>query len=251
MVLPPIFFSSIPNNHQFPFKTPRSQRYSLLAPPPASPESLSDPENPKITLIAPDHQFTPQRSSIHRLIEISTTVLLTLILLLTSQALYKHLTQVPHELAIQQAITSIYGLDLTPVYSCGNNSTEAIAMGCIFDMSASGWTPPQCTDAELMAQFEARGWRFWEDRERTVEVGLDRIAASASEEEPREVFWSEPGFHENHCALMWERMHRAAQRGWKMTTHMLNFEHTRHCGGLMQKVHEFTTIGFMPLLNTC
>lgn len=35
----------------------------------------------------------------------------------------------------------------------------------------------------------------------TREVGLDRIAASATEEEPREVFWSEPGFHENHCAL--------------------------------------------------
>ncbi|CAG8974412.1 hypothetical protein HYALB_00010052 [Hymenoscyphus albidus] len=197
MVIPPIFFSGIPNNHQFPFKHPRSQKYSLLAPPPDSPEPLSDPENSKISLTAPDHQFTPQRSPKHRLIEISTAILLT------SQTLYKHLTQVPHELAAQQAITSIYGLDLSPVYSYGKNSTEAITMGCIFDMSASGWTPPQCTDAELMAQFKASGWRFWEDRERTVEVGLDRIAASASEEEPREVFWSEPGFHENHCALMW------------------------------------------------
>lgn len=46
-------------------------------------------------------------------------------------------------------------------------------------------------------------------------------------------------------------MHRAAQRGWRMTTHMLNFEHTRHCGEVMQKVHEFTSVGLMPLLNSC
>jgi hypothetical protein len=180
-------------------------------------------------------------------------VILTILFVETSQYIYEkiHGKSTLDKDFIENTIKGVYGEGLEPVYTCGNNATEALALDCVFDMSASGWVPRPCLDEFLRDRFEAYGWRYWEDEARTKEVFLDRIAASATEEEPREVFWSEPGFHENHCALMWERMHRAAQMGKRMTTHLLNFEHTHHCGTVFETEHTFRSVGIMPLLNTC
>jgi hypothetical protein len=155
-----------------------------------------------------------------------------------------------------EAITKMYGEeerlrnDLNPRYHCGNSSTEAIEQGCIFDMSVLGWVPPPCYDSLMHHRFMDFGWKFFEHQNATGEVSLDRLAESAGTREP---FWVQHGFHVTHCELAWQRMHRAIQTGGRLTTHLLNFEHTHHCGMILETRTDFMEINsrIMPLLNTC
>ena len=110
--------------------------------------------------------------------------------------------------------------------------------------------PSQCQDEELHQRFLDFGWKFFEDEEGIREVSMDRLAASAG---TREKFWVMHGFHVTHCELAWQRMHRALQSGGRLTTHLLNFEHTYHCGGIIEIRDDLYQINskIMPLLNTC
>lgn len=120
----------------------------------------------------------------------------------------------------------------------------------MFDISVLGWVPRICYDSELHHRFQDFGWRYFEDEAGTIEVFEDRLAASAG---TREQFWVQHGFHVTHCELAWQRMHRAIQKGGILTTHLLNFEHTHHCGGILELRNDLFEISsaIMPLLNTC
>lgn len=140
--------------------------------------------------------------------------------------------------------------DLNPKYHCGNSSTEARTRDCVFDISVLGWVPRVCYDEELHHRFQDFGWRYFEDKNATIEVFEDRLAESAGTREP---FWVQHGFHVTHCELAWQRMHRAVQKGGILTTHLLNFDHTHHCGGILELRTDLFEINsqIMPLLNTC
>lgn len=83
-----------------------------------------------------------------------------------------------------------------------------------------------------------------------MEVFEDRLAASAGTGEP---FWVQHGFHVTHCELAWQRMHRAIQKGGILTTHLLNLDHTHHCGGILELRTDLFEINsaIMPMFNTC
>ncbi len=193
-------------------------------------------------------QTRPRRQ---RLFDIAGTVILTLLATTTAHILFTKYLYSPQK-DIQAAVQSIYGEAQRqhPQHHCGNSSAEAITQGCIFDMSVLGYVPEVCYDDELHQHFIDYGWRFFEDEEGTREVFEDRLAASAGTREP---FWVQHGFHVTHCQLAWERMHRAIQRGGKLTTHLLNFHHTHHCGGILETRTDLMKINsqIFPLLNTC
>lgn len=142
-------------------------------------------------------------------------------------------------------------MNASPILGCGNTSREALSLDCVFDMSAIGWVPRECQDPYLRNRHDSHGFKYYEDEARIVEVSLDRLAASATEEDPREMFYPTPGFHENHCVMTWERLHRAAQEGRRTLTHVLNLKHTEHCSELLEKEHEFVSLPIAPLLHTC
>ena len=152
---------------------------------------------------------------------------------------------------VQETIKSYYGEESVAKYNCGNNSREAISLGCVFDMSAIGWVPHQCQDPYMRDRYDSYGFKYYEDEARTIEASLDRFAASATEEEPRDMFYPTPGFHENHCSLTWERMHRTAMLGKRVLKHVMNFKHTLHCGELLDTPHEFVSLPIAALLHTC
>lgn len=187
--------------------------------------------------------------------ELISTAIVTILLVAAFQYLYQrnaYPNGIPaDQRVIEETIQSIYGEDGISIYSCGNNTEEALSLGCVFDMSAIGWLPPQCQDKMLLDRYNTYGFRYYEDEARTTEVSLDRFASTATVIEPREMFWPTPGFHENHCSLTWERLHRAAQAGKRTLKHVLQFEHTRHCGELLESEHKHVSLPIAPLLHFC
>lgn len=186
-----------------------------------------------------------------RVHDIAIAIIATLLATIVFQWTYHHATFSPQRV-FDNARASLYSEEarLNPKYHCGNSSNEAVALGCIFDLSLVGYVPAPCFDADLNRRFMDWGWRFFEDQNGTREVSLERIAESAGTREP---FWAQHGYHITHCELAWERMHRALQGGKRLTTHMLNLEHTRHCGMMNEMRDDFYSLNsqILPLLNTC
>lgn len=186
-----------------------------------------------------------------RIQDITCVFVLTLLATVTFQWTYHYLSYDPQHV-FDNARVSLYseGARLHPKYHCGNSSAEARALGCIFDLGLVGYVPAPCFEADLNQRFMDWGWRFFEDQDGTKEVSLERIEESAGTREP---FWAQHGYHITHCELAWERMHRALQGGKRLTTHMLNLEHTRHCGMMTEMRDDFYSLNsqILPLLNTC
>lgn len=192
-----------------------------------------------------------QRSTQSYFTTVALTAALTLLVTATCQWVY-HVTTFSPDVLFHNTVASHYSepARLNPIYHCGNSSSEARSLGCIFDLSLVGWVPAPCFDADLNQRFMDWGWRFFEDQNGTIEVPLERIAESAGTREP---FWAQHGYHITHCELAWERMHRALMGGKRLTTHMLNLEHTRHCGMMHEMRDDFYSLNsqILPLLNTC
>ncbi|EKD13346.1 hypothetical protein MBM_08429 [Drepanopeziza brunnea f. sp. 'multigermtubi' MB_m1] len=236
---------------------PNSSNYS-----PISARNSSDREDGSTTIGNASERFgfLPEVESKYRqapiprnrrILDIAATIVLTLLATATAQVIFnKFLSNAQPD--VQNAIQRLYGEEQrhNPQHRCGNSSTEAVQHGCAFDMSVLGWVPEACYDDELHQHFLDYGWRFFEDELGTREVFEDRLAASAGTREP---FWVQHGFHVTHCQLAWERMHRAIQRGARLTTHLLNFHHTHHCGGILEARTDLMQINaqIFPLLNTC
>lgn len=186
-----------------------------------------------------------------RICDIGYTVILTLLATIMFQWTYHHATYDPQQV-FDNARASLYSEEArqNPKHHCGNSSVEAKSLGCVFDLSLVGFVPAPCFDADLNQRFMDWGWRFFEDQNGTREVSIERIEESAGTREP---FWAQHGYHITHCELAWERIHRALQNGKRLTTHMLNMEHTRHCGMMTELRDDFYSLNsqVLPLLNTC
>lgn len=194
-------------------------------------------------------QSRSQRTRL-RLLNITGTVLATFLVIVLFQIAYNRVFQTPQQ-QFTKAIGTLYSEEarLSPKYHCGNSSIEALAQGCVFDISVLGWVLFQCRVEELQ-RFLDFGWTFFRDEEGTREVCMETLAASAG---TREKFWVMHRFHVTHCELAWQRMHRALQAGKRLTTHLLKFEHTHHRGGIVEMRDDLYSINskIMPLLNTC
>jgi hypothetical protein len=75
------------------------------------------------------------------------------------------------------------------VYTCGNSTTEATALGCKYDTLASAWLPEPCRDDELTAEFDRAGpggsWKYYSDENLTTELTLAELALYGDRKEMR------------------------------------------------------------------
>jgi hypothetical protein len=146
---------------------------------------------------------------------------------------------------------SLFHTLYTSVYSpfrhdncyCGNSTTEAISLSCVYDSLAAAWLPPYCTDSALTLEFEHSGqnadgtWTYWADNEHTRELTRDEVAALADFPDKRMYFDME--WHRMHCLFYWRKLMRVMEgTGAQMVEPSYNSEmHTKHCIEMVLGVH--------------
>ncbi|KAF4783934.1 hypothetical protein HER10_EVM0001994 [Colletotrichum scovillei] len=116
---------------------------------------------------------------------------------------------------------------------CGNSSTEARALGCVFDLLTNNWMPEYCSDPATDSEYRTwvmepqrhlGAWAFYYDKNAEHQV--------ASEEElsnlvGRHVYTTTEN-HLAHCTFVARRMHRLAIGEITAVAHN-TFAHTMHC----------------------
>ncbi|KAM0541199.1 hypothetical protein ACHAPJ_013339 [Fusarium lateritium] len=116
---------------------------------------------------------------------------------------------------------------------CGNSSTEAESLGCVFDLLTNNWMPEDCSDP--ITDNEYRDWVLAPDRQ----LGpwaffLDSEAQHRveSKEELSELVdthvYTTRENHLAHCTFLARRMHRLTTGEIKAVAHN-TFAHTLQC----------------------
>jgi hypothetical protein len=101
-------------------------------------------------------------------------------------------------------------------YTCGASIEEAKAVGCVFDILAMAWIPPQCHDPKLVDEFrQERNWRYWADQDGTVELREDELHLRSG---PDQLIWATLEWHLIHCNYEWQKMNRAMIVGYVKIT---------------------------------
>lgn len=120
---------------------------------------------------------------------------------------------------------------------CGNSTTEARALGCVFDVLTNMWVPELCWDREGTEGFmSVAPWQGYDKQdgqrlltldEMSERVGKDRLKPDPSSPP----YWTPLREHVIHCAFMWQRQHRGFMSGneKKLDFHSLSYQHTVHC----------------------
>ncbi|KAL8750568.1 MAG: hypothetical protein Q9184_006377 [Pyrenodesmia sp. 2 TL-2023] len=128
------------------------------------------------------------------------------------------------------------------ITTCGRSSLEAIAAGCHFDTFSFGWTPPECTDIQLYntsifaLQTQAGNSPTFYTPTRDV-IPFSALEDYATGNSP-------PGaavkdHHEIHttwehyltgCAYGWQKVQRAATRGWPLEEWSASYALAKRCG---------------------
>ena len=109
--------------------------------------------------------------------------------------------------------------------TCGNSSSEALSLGCNFDIISFAWLPARCFDQELMDQFlDLRDWKWYLDTEGQQTVDLASVAAGQYEQ-----LYVTQEYHMYHCTYMWRKMHRALLAGNVVDGYIGDMHHTAHC----------------------
>ncbi|KAK2051543.1 hypothetical protein LY76DRAFT_479648, partial [Colletotrichum caudatum] len=116
---------------------------------------------------------------------------------------------------------------------CGNSSTEARALGCVFDLLTNNWMPRYCSDPATDSEYRAwvlkperhlGSWAFYYDEKAGHQV--------ASEEELSNLVgihvYTTLENHLAHCTFVARRMHRLAIGEVAAVAHN-TFAHTMHC----------------------
>jgi hypothetical protein len=127
---------------------------------------------------------------------------------------------------------------------CGNSSSEARALGCVFDLLTNNWMPQYCadpyTDGEYRAWVTDAGrelgaWAFYHDDKAERQV--------ASEEELSDLVgkhvWTTTENHLAHCVFLARRMHRLVTGEIAAVAHN-TFAHTVHCTKAILKALQST-----------
>lgn len=145
--------------------------------------------------------------------------------------------------------TSLLGTPSSPpitILHCGNSSTDARRLGCIFQLWSYAWVPPACYDADLDADFlllqsgkapadtndmmagwpaETTGWSYFSDEVGTASIPLETVINGESE--MLHTTWLQ---HLWHCAFTWRKILKSLNgSGVKLTERDLSLDHTSHC----------------------
>ncbi|KAH8585851.1 hypothetical protein B0O99DRAFT_529895 [Bisporella sp. PMI_857] len=141
---------------------------------------------------------------------------------------------------------------------CGSTSSEALAMGCVFDVYITGWLPAACYDpavAELsqnnMSDSLSLSGRsiafpiYW-DEEMTRKASLEDVMTAAvvnGEDRYSNKFHTAWEYHRAHCLHLWrlgvsaaERLARG-ERSIGVYYNVASPEHVEHCKGVISGAH--------------
>lgn len=116
---------------------------------------------------------------------------------------------------------------------CGNSSTEARKLGCVFDLLTNNWMPEYCSDPLTDGEYrewvldsdrQLGAWAFYHDEEAQQKI--------SSEEELSNMVghhvWTTTENHLAHCTFLARRMHRLVTGEIDAVAHN-TFAHTLHC----------------------
>lgn len=109
--------------------------------------------------------------------------------------------------------------------TCGNSSSEALSLGCSFDVISFAWLPVRCFDKELVDEFLAlKDWNWYLDAGAQQTADFVSVAAGAYDE-----LYVTQEYHMYHCTYMWRKMHRAILAGDVLDGYIGDMHHTAHC----------------------
>lgn len=117
----------------------------------------------------------------------------------------------------------------TSEVSCGFLVQEALDRGCHFDLMSFSWLPDECYDRELIQEFESlQQWHWYGDPEGKHEISKSQVLLGEAE-----ALFVSFEYHKAHCVFMWEKLHRAFERGAFVDSYIGNYNHTMHCGHML------------------
>jgi hypothetical protein len=119
---------------------------------------------------------------------------------------------------------------------CGSNYSTAIAAGCIYDIVAPQWTPPECYNAALSKEHAIKIPKpmFFRWSNLTEPIPEDPLEISQ-----HETIWTFDEYHTIHCVYILELAALAAavvssgHQGVYLNHIAANSKHTKHCTELL------------------
>jgi hypothetical protein len=119
--------------------------------------------------------------------------------------------------------------------TCGNSTTQAIALDCIFDPLTVSWLPRGCpTDAteEFVKASGGPKWRYYYDSEGKHEiVGYEPLSEMVDVH-----YYSTSREHAQHCAYMMMRFFHVLKRGGRLDSMSADPYHWDHCVEIMSNI---------------
>jgi hypothetical protein len=112
---------------------------------------------------------------------------------------------------------------------CGASSSEALALGCKFQLWSFSWVPSACFDSMLQSSFleqhAKEKWGYFTDLDGQNEVELDTVIMG-----DRNDLFSTWGQHYWHCAFYQRKFFRILEgSGVERTNRDLDYHHSIHC----------------------
>lgn len=122
------------------------------------------------------------------------------------------------------------------LYSCGNTTISAKALGCQYDILLNHWVHASCISQEFIDEYTDDGsWTAYTDEAMTQPI------ASIEEMGEMEVYWTSNRDHINHCATMWKKQFAVLfEEGRAMDSLIVNPGHTDHCAQYLMDATEVT-----------
>jgi hypothetical protein len=129
-------------------------------------------------------------------------------------------------------IQSTKGNQLTDSYSCGNSSSEALALGCSFDHLTWSWYPPHCPHYTngLFRTAEPDPFHYYETLESTVPIDEGDLFELI---ESQGGVWVEKREHLTHCVYMLLAQAQIIRDGTRHVPILTRYGHMEHCANLL------------------
>ena len=118
-------------------------------------------------------------------------------------------------------------------YSCGNSSSEALALGCSFDQLMWSWYPPNCphyTDQLFRTAEPDEPWRYYECLGATEPVPNDQLFDSVDR---LGGIWTEKREHLTHCVYILLAQAQIIRDGTVYPKILVEYEHLEHCANVL------------------
>jgi hypothetical protein len=113
--------------------------------------------------------------------------------------------------------------------TCGNSTTKAKEIGCIYDVMLQSWVPPDCYYKELSEFYlSTYRWKWYYDLYAEFEMP-DEVMRLGE----HEAAYMIDGFHRHHCMYTWEITTFALKQKKPLLDAFLSPEHVNHCNKVM------------------